>query len=193
MTRAADQTKAKRERADAYWRAALVLRELDDAAQFCAFGPDWSSGFDFSDDAADAKPLHWYDAGGLPRVRVQPIGDEAESRLAPPGADEQARVNAWIAANLARPDRAHRSARYAVARLALMAAELLPDDDLGGSQILQFAGSLLKYMEPAAAQPYYRLLATRFKGTPLGAHARAKHWFSPLACEPDPDCILKGR
>jgi hypothetical protein len=137
--------------------------------------------------------LHWHDAGGLPRVRIRPIGDEAESLLAPPGADEQARVNAWIAANLARPDRAHRSARYAVARHALQAAELLPDDDQAGAQILQFAGNLLKYMEPAAAQPHYRLLATRFKGTPLGAHARAKHWFSPLACEPDPDWISKGR
>lgn len=193
MTRAADQALAKRARADAYWRAALVLRQLDDATQFCDFGQDWSAGFDYSDDAADAKPLHWHDLGGLPRVRVQPIGEEPDSLLAAPGADEQARVQAWMAANLDRPDRAHRSARYAVARLALKAVELLPDDDLGGSQILQFAGSLLKYMEPSAAQPYYRLLATRFKGTPLGAHARAKHWFSPLACEPDPDWILKGR
>lgn len=193
MTRAADQTKARRERADAYWRAALVLRELDDATQFCDFGQDWSAGFDYSDDSADAKPLHWHEVGGLPRVRVQPIGDEPDSLLAAPGSDEQARVHAWMAANLDRPDRAHRSARYAVARLALKAAELLPDDDVGGSRVLQFAGGLLKYMEPAAAQPYYRLLATRFKGTPLGAHARAKHWFSPLACEPDPDWILKGR
>ncbi len=170
-----------------------VLSELDDATQFCDFGQDWSAGFDYSDDAKDDKPLHWHEVGGLPRIRVQPIGDEPDSLLAAPGADEQARVHAWMAANHDRPDRAHRSARYAVARLALKAAELLPDDDLGGSQILQFAGSLLKYMEPAAAQPYYRLLATRFKGTPLGAHARAKHWFSPLACEPDPDWILKGR
>ena len=98
-----------------------------------------------------------------------------------------------MAANLVRPDRAHRSARYAVARHALQAAELLPDDDPAGAQILQFAGNLLKYREPAAAQPYYRLLATRFKGTPLGAYARNKRWFSPLACEPDPDWILKAR
>jgi hypothetical protein len=48
-------------------------------------------------------------------------------------------------------------------------------------------------MEPTAAQPYYRLLATRFKGTELGAAARRTHWFSALACEPDPDWILKGR
>lgn len=193
LARAEDRTQAKRTRADAHWRAALVLRELGDATQFCAFGPDWSSGADFSDDAADGKPLHWHDAGGLPRARIQPIGDEAESLLAPPGAEERARVSAWIAANLARPDRAHRSARYAVARHALKAAELLPDDDPAGAQILQFAGNLLKYMEPTAAQPYYRLLATRFKGTPLGAHARAKHWFAPLACEPDPDWISRGR
>ena len=193
MTRAENPTRAKRDRADAYWRAALVLRELDDATQFCEFGPDWTISSDYDDDAAGAKPLYWHDAGGLPRLRIQPVGEDPESLLAPPGADEQARVNAWIAANLAHPDRAHRSARYAVARHALKAAELLPEDDQAGAQILQFAGNLLKYMEPAAAQPYYRLLATRFKGTPLGAHARAKHWFSPLACEPDPDWILKGR
>lgn len=193
LTRATNPARAKRDRADAYWRAALVLRELGDVTQFCEFGPEWSSGFDYSDDAKDDKPLLWHDAGGLPRSRVQPIGDEAESLLAPPGPDEQARVQAWIAANLAHPDRAHRSARYAVARLAAQAAELLPDDDVAGSRILQFAGGLLKYMEPRAAQPYYRQLATRFKGTELGAAARRAHWFVALACEPDPDWIQKGR
>jgi hypothetical protein len=193
MAKAVDKLLPERARADAYWRAALVLRELGEETQFCAFGQSWTNGYDYSDESEDRGPLHWHDAGGLPRVRIQPIGPEADSLLAPPGADEQARVNAWIAANLARPDRAHRSARYAVARHALKAAELLPEDDQAGAQILQFAGNLLKYMEPAAAQPYYRLLATRFKGTPLGAHARAKHWFSPLACEPDPDWISKGR
>lgn len=193
LSRATNPARAKRDRADAYWRAALVLRELGDATQFCEFGPEWTSSAGDSDDATDDKPLHWHDAGGLPRSRVQPIGDEAESLLAPPGPDEQARVQAWIAANLVRPDRAHRSARYAVARLAGLAAELLPDDDVAGSRILQFAGGLLKYMEPRAAQPYYRQLATRFKGTELGAAARRAHWFVALACEPDPDWIQKGR
>ena len=193
MTKAEDKLLPKRARADAYWRAALVLRELGEETQFCAFGQNWTSGYDYFEESEDRRPLHWHDAGGLPRVRIQPIGAEADSLLAPPGADERARVNAWMEANLARPDRAHRSARYAVARHALKAAELLPDDDPAGAQILQFAGNLLKYMEPAAAQPYYRLLATRFKGTPLGAHARAKRWFAPLACEPDPDWISKGR
>jgi hypothetical protein len=193
FTQAEDKTKAKRVRADAYWRAALVLQELGDTTQFCDFGQDWTSGFDYSTDLEDKRPLHWHDVAGLPRVRVQPIGEESDSLLAAPGPDELARVNAWIAANLARPDRAHRSSRYAVARLALKAAELLPDDDVAGSRILHYAGSLLKYMEPTAAQPYYRLLATRFKGTELGAAARRTHWFSALACEPDPDWILKGR
>ena len=193
FTQAEDKTKAKRVRADAYWRAALVLQELGETTQFCDFGQDWTSGFDYSTDQEDKRPLHWHDVAGLPRVRVQPIGEESDSLLAPPGPDELARVNAWIAANLARPDRAHRSSRYAVARLALKAAELLPDDDVAGSRILHYAGSLLKYMEPTAAQPYYRLLATRFKGTELGAAARRTHWFAALACEPDPDWIQKGR
>jgi hypothetical protein len=193
FTQAEDKTKAKRVRADAYWRAALVLQELGETTQFCDFGQDWTSGFDYSTDQEDKRPLHWHDVAGLPRVRVQPIGEESDSLLAPPGPDELARVNAWTAANLARPDRAHRSSRYAVARLALKAAELLPDDDVAGSRILHYAGSLLKYMEPTAAQPYYRLLATRFKGTELGAAARRTHWFSALACEPDPDWIQKGR
>ncbi len=193
FTQAEDKTKAKRVRADAYWRAALVLQELGDTTQFCDFGQDWTSGFDDSTDQEDKRPLYWHDVAGLPRVRVQPIGEEPDSLLAAPGPDELARVNAWIAANLARPDRAHRSSRYAVARLALKAAELLPDDDVAGSRILHYAGSLLKYMEPPAAQPYYRLLATRFKGTELGAAARRINWFTALACEPDPDWIQKGR
>jgi hypothetical protein len=34
-------------------------------------------------------------------------------------------------------------------------------------------------------------LATRFRGTPLGAEARRKHWFSRFAAEPDLDWVLK--
>jgi hypothetical protein len=73
----------------------------------------------------------------------------------------------------------------------LEAVKLLPDDDLAGAHILEYAGNLLKYRDPPAAQPAYRELATRFRGTPLGAAARKQHWFSKFADEPDSDWVLK--
>lgn len=181
MRIAQDPKQSPRARADAYWRAALNISSEGENYLFCELGLEWTS----------ASDIHWYDPRGLPVQRIRPILDEPENLLAPPTEDEIKRVEAWAAKHLVPAGRVYRDANYEAHRLCLEAVKLLPDDDLAGAQILQFAGSLLKYRDPPAAQPAYRELATRFRGTPLGAEARRKHWFSKFAADPDSDWVLK--
>jgi hypothetical protein len=181
MKVAQDSKQSPRARADAYWRAALNVHANGEDYLFCELGLEWTS----------ASDVHWHDLRGLPVQRIRPILDEPENLLAPPTEDEVKRVEAWAAKHLVPAGRVYRDASYEAHRLCLEAVKLLPDDDLAGAQILQFAGSLLKYRDPPAAQPAYRQLATRFRGTPLGAEARRKHWFSRFAAEPDSDWVLK--
>ena len=187
IQRAQDSKLNPSQRADAYWRASLVMLREGENLLFCNFGPSWSSA-----STAENDQMLWYDTPGLPRVRIQPIEEEPESLLAPPSPDEVKRVQSWITLNLDNPNRAHRDARYEVARLALEAAKLLPEQDEAGAKILQFAGNLIKYREPKAAQPLYRLLATKYKKTEWGERARKLHWFAPLFLDPNPDWIQKG-
>jgi hypothetical protein len=191
MQRVQDKKQSDRQRADAYWRASLIIHREGENLLFCNFGPSWSSQ-SFSAVEEDHTQTLWYDTPGLPRVRIQPIEEEPESLIAPPSPDEVKRVQDWMTANLDQPNRGHRDARYEVARLAVEAAKLLPDQDEAGSKILQFAGNLIKYREPKAAQPIYRLLATKYKKTELGERARKAHWFAPIAFDPNPDWIQKG-
>jgi hypothetical protein len=181
MKVAQDYKQSPRARADAYWRAALNVHANGEDYLFCELGLEWTAYLD----------EHWHDSRGLPLQRIRPILDEPENLLAPPTEDEVKRVEAWAAKHLVPAGRVYRDASYETHRLCLEAVKLLPDDDLAGAQILQFAGSLLKYRDPPAAQPAYRQLATRFRGTPLGAEARRKHWFSRFAAEPDSDWVLK--
>jgi hypothetical protein len=181
MRVAQDPKQSRRARADAYWRAALNVSTYGEEYLFCTYGLDWTSSAD----------RHWYDSRPVPRMRLEPILDEPESLIAPPSADEVHRVGAWSDRHLDHPIRAYRDASYEAYRLALEAAKLLPDNDLAGEQILQWAGNLLKYREPKAAVSAYRQLATRFSKTGLGAYAEDKHWFSKTPIQPDPDCVLK--
>lgn len=181
MKVAQDPKQSPRARADAYWRAALNIHANGEDYLFCELGLEWTT----------SRDAPWYDPRGLPVQRIRPIVDEPENLLAPPTADEVKRVEAWAAQHLIPAGRAYRDAKYEAHRLCLEAVKQLPDDDLAGAQILHFAGMLLKYRDPSAAQPAYRQLATRFQGTPLGAEARRKHWFSKFAGEPDSDWVLK--
>lgn len=178
---AQDPQQPPRARADAYWRAALNLRTYGEDYLYCSYGLEWTS----------VDDRHWFDPRSLPRARLEPILDEPDHTIAPPGPEEIKRVGAWAERHLDHPDHASRDASYAAFRLALAAAKLLPDDDLAGEQILQWAGNLLKYRDPPAAQPAYRELATRFRGTVLGAEARRRHWFAKAAIEADPEWVLR--
>ncbi len=181
MRIAQDPQQSRRARADAYWKAALNVHAHGEDYLFCELGLEWTASLE----------AHWYDPRGLPAQRIRPILDEPENLWAPPTEDEVKRAEAWAAKHLVPEGRVYRDAQYEAHRLCLEAVKHLPDDDLAGAQILHFAGSLLKYRDPPAAQAAYRQLATRFRGTTLGAEARRKHWFARFAVEPDPDWVLK--
>jgi hypothetical protein len=107
------------------------------------------------------------------------------------GAEELRRLREWESQHMGSSARYERDARYAAFDLALNAARLLPDNDPAGAEILQYAGNLLKYREPKAAVPAYRMLVTRFPRTPYGQHAIAKKWFSSERPEPPSDILSR--
>ena len=172
-----------RERADSHWRSALAVRQLGEIIQHAPFGLSWSSG--------DG----WYVGYGYwPRVRLGQSMDDRQPlpmEIAPAGKDETSRLLSWQSQHIEQADRSERDARYASFRHALEAVRLLPDNDPAGAEILQYAGNLLKYREPKAAVPAYRMLVSRFPQTPYGRHAVAKKWFSPDRPEPSADLLSK--
>ena len=171
-----------RERADSHWRSALAIRQLGEIIQHSPFGLSWSGG-------------SWYVGYGYwPRVRLGQSMDDRQPlpmEIAPAGKDETRRLLSWQSQHIDRADLSERDARYASFRHALEAVRLLPDNDPAGAEILQYAGNLLKYREPKAAVPAYRLLVTRFPQTPYGQHAVAKKWFSAERPEPSADLLSK--
>ena len=183
LRRAAERSDVgARERADSHWRSALAIRQLGEIIQHSPFGLSWSGG-------------SWYVGYGYwPRVRLGQSMDDRQPlpmEIAPAGQDETRRLLSWQSQHIDRADLSERDARYASFRHALEAARLLPDNDPAGAEILQYAGNLLKYREPKAAVPAYRLLVTRFPQTTYGQHAVAKKWFSPERPEPSADLLSR--
>ena len=182
--RAAQRTDlSARERADSYWRGALAIRTLGERILHAPYGLSWSTG------------QGWYVGFGTPHRLVLSQYDEntkvPSMKLLPVGKEERERLSIWQSRNIEYPELSARDARYASFRHALEAVRLLPDNDPAGAEILQYAGNLLKYREPKAAVPAYRLLVTRFPQTPYGRHAIAKKWFSPERPEPSADLLSK--
>jgi len=184
MLRGAERTDLDaRSRADSYWRCALSIRELGETLLHAPYGQSWTSG------------EGWHVGYGyFPRVRLGLPQDEQplpSMKWIGAGAEEKKRLAAWQSQHIEQPDLSERDARYAAFRHALQAARLLPDNDPAGGLILQYAGNLLKYREPKAAVPAYRLLVTRFSRTPYGQHAVAKKWFSSERPEPPSDILSR--
>jgi hypothetical protein len=180
---------ADRTRADAYWRAAQLIEGVGETILSAPMGLSWSS-YTYDD-----KREQWFIGYGfLPYRRLGRDHDGVTTEtmtLVTPSQEETTRLNSWLAAHVDKPVRSERDARYAAFDLALKAARLLPDNDPAGGQILQYAGNLLKYREPKAANPAYRLLVTRFKETPYGAYALKAHWFSAERPSPSIDVISR--
>jgi hypothetical protein len=184
LCRAAERSDfPSRERADSYWRAALLIRQLGETLLHTPHGMSWTSGGG------------WYVAhGNLPGYRSRSFDFEyppPDMKILNCGPEELRRVRGWESANMVPAGRSGRDARYAAFDLAIKAVALLPDNDPAGATILQYAGNLLKYREPKAAVPAYRLLVTRFPQTPYGQHAVAKKWFSPERPEPPSDILSR--
>lgn len=190
LAKAADVKADKRERADAYWRAALLMREHGRELIYCDFGPWYTSANRYPEQGS----VGWVERD-WPRCRIEPTQEQPWNPLTGPGPDERKRVQAWLEANPSPGNRENVLMKYQTLRLALLAAELLPDNDPAGANLLQFAGSEIMYVDPPAANAAYKLLATRFKETPFGKYAFEKRWFMKgegvEGMEPDADWVVK--
>jgi tetratricopeptide (TPR) repeat protein len=184
LRRAAARTDlTDRERADAHWRSALLIGEIGETILHAPFGLSWSSG------------TGWHVGyGHSPRLR---LGQAIEGETLPTmnligaGPEERRRLGDWKARHIEAPELSERDARYASFRHAMEAVRLLPDNDPAGAEILQYAGNLLKYRDPKAAVPAYRLLISRFPLTTHGKHALRAHWFSAERPSPSIDVISR--
>lgn len=184
LRRGAERTDlGDRSRADSHWRCALAIREIGEQVLHAPYGLSWASGGS------------WYVGySAVPRTRQgRPLDDRPlpSMNLVGPSQAEIRLLDTWQVRYVENPDLSERDARYASFRHALEAARLLPANDPAGGVILQYAGNLLKYREPKAATPAYRLLISRFPQTPFGAHALKTHWFSPERPSPPADIISK--
>ena len=186
-----------RQRADAHWRAALIIQKHGRELLFCSFGLNkaQSDGTGRLRTAPDPSYLeyahgwHLYLDAFLPSLRLGRRPDGFVLNLAAPCADETRRLKAWYARHIEQPTYSERMPRYEVLRLGLLAVKDLPDQDPAGALILQYIGNLLKYVDPPAATPAYRLLVKRFGQTPLGATATKNRWFAKDRPSPGEDLL----
>jgi tetratricopeptide (TPR) repeat protein len=184
LRRGAERTDlGDRSRADSYWRCALAIREIGEQVLHAPYGLSWASGGSwYVGYSAVPRTRHGLRLDDRPLPSMKRVGaSQAEIRL----------IEEWQVRYIENPDLSERDARYASFRHALEAVRLLPDNDPAGAEILQYAGNLLKYREPKAAVPAYRMLVSRFPQTPYGRHAVAKKWFSPDRPEPSADLLSK--
>ena len=186
-----------RQRADAHWRSALIIQKHGRELLFCPFGLDKSQSAGAGGTRRDPDPdyleyahgWHLYLHSFLPSLRLGRRPDDFAMNLAAPCADEINRVRAWYAQHIEHPTYSERMPRYEVLRLGLLAVKDLPDQDPAGALILQYVGNLLKYVDPPAATPAYRLLVKRFGQTPLGATATKNRWFAKDRPSPGEDLL----
>ena len=73
--------------------------------------------------------------------------------------------------------------RYVAADLAWHAAELMPNDSEFTAVVLCRAGTWIKYLDPQAADRYYKALVRRCRHTEIGAEADRMRWFPSLDAE----------
>lgn len=70
--------------------------------------------------------------------------------------------------------------RYQAAELAWEAAKLMPNNSDDTARLLCTAGTWLKYLEPEAADRFYKALVRRCRKTEMGAKADKLRWFPEL-------------
>lgn len=144
------------ERADAFWRAARIVREHGMELIGTELEPDyaiWGGDYDWQQNTvADRLALH--------------------GPLAPPAAERERTEDG----NHKLPTKRF-SHRYRAADLAWWAASLLPNDDERTAGILTTAGEWLRWRDPSAANRFYQALVIRCGNTPAGRAAAEKRWF----------------
>jgi hypothetical protein len=155
------------------------------------FGHYWRAAGSWYVRDLEIEQTNWHERPDIPKLRLEINNWRIPNTYAAPSDDERQRAKTWIKKNLDKPDYSHRIASYAAVDLIMQAVSYLPDNDLRGSQMLQYAGDILKFVDPQAANPAYRTLAIRFRKTPLGSHAWNKRWFSREDGSDDPDLLSK--
>jgi len=175
-------------RADAYWRASELVPALADQLLKCPYAPLVYAHF------GEKTLRNHIPYDSHPHLRLN-LGEDGERfkthRLLAPKEGEQNRIKQWIADHYERAATNKDDPLYIRFALAVEAGRLLPPNSPEGAEILQHAGNLLKYHDPDAAVPAFRLLATRYAKTPYGEFAAKHHWFAKEYPSPAADALSK--
>lgn len=161
-------TLPKSTRAAAFWAAAQLLRRAGMDLIGTELEPDFAlNGGNFEWPAAALSRYHdvgggpWHFQAGSVHVVENPLAPTRNER------DRYARSNPPL----------HRyHYRYRAAELAMLAAELSPDNDPTTATILATAGNWIGINDPDSAQIFYKTLVIRCPDTDLGRKAAAAHW-----------------
>lgn len=161
VTAGRDAAAPAAERAAALWQAARLLRKDGYALLGSPVQADWR--------------LHggWRFTAALPeRITTTNLV------LLPVSAEERRRVTATAPY----PDRSWHY-RFAAAILGWEAAKLMPNNSDETARVLCEAGTWIKYLDPHAADFYYKALVRRCRQTALGQEADRRRWFPALPAE----------
>jgi hypothetical protein len=158
LTAGWDESLPAEQRARALATAAFVLRTNGMELMGTETDPDWS-----------------VDEGNFEDVSAINRRTNAAPVLLAPSADEIKR-NRESAPD---PDKRYHY-RYQAAELAWEAAKLMPNNSDETARLLCTAGSWLKYLEPKAADRFYKALVRRCRKTEIGAKADKMRWFPEL-------------
>jgi hypothetical protein len=152
-----DSNRPAKERAEALWRAARLMRRSGMGLAGTALEPDWATwGGNFEPGSVAERRL-----GGSP----------PEGGVFATTTEEQVRIRK----NTTSEKRFHY--RYRAAELAWWASSLMPDQAEETARVLWEAGGWLKARDPKAAEPFYRALVLRCGKTALGREAKRLRWF----------------
>ena len=166
MRQANDATLSASEKAKYYWQAALITREWGLQIFGAELAPDyaWFGGsYSFMEDFTETRETQRYTEG---YYLNQTSWDETERA-------EQTKIQ---------PNKRFHY-RYRAARLAELAAGLLPNDDENAARIYCVAGSWIKNRDPDAADRLFKQLVVRCPNTELGKAALEVNWFPLVEIE----------
>lgn len=158
LTSGRDESSPPAARAAALWQAARLLRKDGYGLLGAPVNVDWriSGG--------------WHFTAALPdRITTTNLV------LLPVSAEERQRAQAT--SPFPRRDWYY---RYAAALLGWEAAKLMPNNSDETARVLCESGTWIKYLDPKAADFFYKALVRRCRKTPLGQEADRRRWFPSL-------------
>ena len=162
--RKGNDTRAGRaDRAESFWTAARMARDSGD--QLMGYGTTSVQ------PQRDGKVRPWEEFARTARSQLFTV--------APASKDEHRRVAGHRPKP---PDRWHPV--YEAVSHAWQACELMPDNDERTAQRLCEAGTWIKYLDPNAADRFYKALVLRCGNTKLGRQADRLRWFPRIQADP---------